>query len=311
MSPLLHRAVGNVRRRAALLVSCALAVLALSAVTASSASAFSWWVGTPTPHELVGTLAINNEAKVHQPFTLKWLGDYEVKCTALSYNKMFLEGPVFMGAQSIIFESCAAKKPKHTTLVGGTIATTQLGGEIRPNGASVEFEFTPVSGPLATFTLERTIKRKHKRPSRQCTLEVSAIGGLGGTLGDATVISNEKTYEFDSQHLMLKQHRSCVTAPAARPAGGPAGGETPQEEVERIKKELEECKKVPPGKTPAECKRVEQEAKKLGKKEHEAGEEKAEETKEEEEGLTEEHGGSVEENKGKGGYSAFEGWGVE
>ena len=289
-----------------MLVSCGLAVLALSAVTASSASAFSWWVGTPTPHELVGTLAINNEAKVHQPFTLKWLGDYEVKCTSLSYNKMFLEGPVFLGAQSIIFESCKAKKPKHTTLVGEKIETTQLGGEIRPNGGSVEFEFTPVSGPLATFTLERTIKRKHKRPSRQCTLEVSAIGGLGGTLGDATVISNEKTYEFDSKNLLLKQHRSCVTAPAARPAG------TPKEEVERIKRELEECKAgASGGKTPAECARVEKEAKKLGKKEHEAGEEEAEETKETEEGLTEEGGGTVEENKGKGGYSAFEGWGVE
>ena len=289
-----------------MLVSCGLAVLALSAITASSASAFSWWVGTPTPHELVGTLAINNEASVHQPFTLKWLGDYEVKCTALSYNNMFLEGPVGLGAQSIIFEKCKAKKPKRTVLVGETIETTQLGGEIRPNGGSVEFEFTPVSGPLTTFTLERTIKRKHKRPSRQCTLEVSAIGGLGGTLGDATVISDEKTYEFDSQHLMLKQHRSCVTAPAAVPAG------TPQEEVERIKKELEECKAgASGGKTPAECKRVEKEAKKLGKKEHEAGEEEAEETKEEEEGVTEEHGGSVEENKGKGTYSAFEGWGVE
>lgn len=306
MSPSLLRAVGNARRRAVLLVSCGLAVLALSAVTASSASAFSWWVGTPTPHELVGTLAINNEAKVHQPFTLKWLGDYEVKCTALSYNKMFLEGPVFMGAQSIIFESCKAKKPKHTVLVGEKIETTQLGGEIRPNGASVEFEFTPVSGPLATFTLERTIKRKHKRPSRQCKLEVSAIGGLGGTLGDATVISDEKTYEFDSKNLLLKQHRSCVTAPAARPAG------TPKEEVERIKKELEECKAgASGGKTPAECARVEKEAKKLGKKEHESGEEEAEEAKEAEEGLTEEGGGTVEENKGKGGYSAFEGWGVE
>jgi hypothetical protein len=306
MSPSLLKAVGNARRRAALLVSCGLAVLALSAVTASSASAFSWWVGTPTPHELVGTLAINNEAKVHQPFTLKWLGDYEVKCTALSYNKMFLEGPVFMGAQSIIFESCKAKKPKHTTLVGEKIETTQLGGEIRPNGASVEFEFTPVSGPLATFTLERTIKRKHKRPSRECKLEVSAIGGLGGTLGDATVISDEKTYEFDSKNLLLKQHRSCVTAPAARPAG------TPKEEVERIKKESEECKAgAAGGKTPAECKRVEKEAKKLGKKEAEAGEEEAEETKEAEEGRTEESGGTVEENKGKGGYSAFEGWGVE
>ncbi len=271
---------GVATARVRLTLAAAVAALALSAVTASSASAFSWWVGTPTPHELVGTLAINNEAKVTQPFTLKWLGDYEVKCTALSYNKMFLEGPVFLGAQSIIFEKCKAKKPKHTVLVGETIETTQLGGEIRPNGASVEFEFTPVSGPLTTFTLERTIKRKHKRPSRQCKLEVSAIGGLGGTLGDATVISNEKTYEFGSQHLMLKQHRSCVTAPAARPAGGPAGeGETPREEVERIKKELEECKKVPPGKTPAECKRVEKEAKKLGKKEHEAGEEEAEETK--------------------------------
>jgi hypothetical protein len=297
---------GVATARVRLILAGAVAALALSAVTASSASAFSWWVGTPTPHELVGKLPINNAATVHQPFTLKWLGDYEVKCTALSYNNMFLEGPVFLGAQSIIFEKCKAKKPKHTVLVGETIETTQLGGEIRPNGASVEFEFTPVSGTLTTFTLERTIKRKHKRPSRQCKLEVSAIGGLGGTLGDATVISNEKTYEFDSQHLMLKQHRSCVTAPAARPAG------TPKEEVERIKKELEECKAgIPPGKTPAECARVEKEAKKLGKKEHEAGEEEAEETKEEEEGLTEEHGGTVEENKGNSSYSATEGWGVE
>jgi len=210
------------RGRVGLVLIGVLSALALSASTASSASAFSWWTGTPSEPKMLAAgakLFINSGGTAHKPFTIKWLHIFEVRCGGVTYNNLFLEGPTFMGAESIAFDECVAKKPKHTTLVGGKITTSALTGEIKPAGSNVEFVFSPVSGPLASFTLERTgIKPKHKRKSahnRQCTYAVSASGALSGTLGDAAKISTEKSFEFASTHLMLKQKRSCKEVPGA------------------------------------------------------------------------------------------------
>src|SRR5271166_1855326 len=110
-------------------------VLAVLAISASSASAFSWWTGNPAEPTMLPTgakLPINSGGTSHSPFTLKWRHAFEVKCGGVTYDGMFLEGPVFLGASSIVFEQCVAKKPKHSTLVGGKIETSQLFGEIKP-----------------------------------------------------------------------------------------------------------------------------------------------------------------------------------
>lgn len=210
------------RRRANTLMLGVISALALSGAVASSASAFSWWTGTPSEPKMLAEgakLPINSGGTAKSPFTIKWRRDFEVRCSGVTYKSLFLEGPVFMGAEGIVFEECVAKKPKHATLVGGKIETSALSGEIRPAGANVEFVFSPVSGNLASFTLKQTgVKPKHKRKKahdRECTYTVSATGSLSGTLGDATKISTEKSFEFASNHLLLSQKRSCVEPPAA------------------------------------------------------------------------------------------------
>ena len=212
-------------RRVALAIAALSAVLVLSAGLASSASAFSWWVGNgmnPPRALLPGEkLAINEAGSVHQPFTLRWLNHrFEVQCKAVKYHGMFLEGEVFLGAESIVWEECSAKKPKHAEVVGGKIETKQVFGEIKPNGSKVEFDFAPIapSTTLATFTMKGTIKHKHSHHAHECTFNVEAEGALSGTLGDATTISTEKTYEFHSTGIKLKSTRSCNTVPAARRA---------------------------------------------------------------------------------------------
>ena len=206
-------------RTARLVVTCILAAFALSAATASSASAFGWWIGSPShPEELTkGTkLLLGTEATVHSPFTLKWLHGYEVKCAGAKYAGLYIEGTVGLGARKISFEECTAKKPKGATVVGGSIETTRLVGEIKPDGSKVEFELKPVGELFASFTLERAItpkvKHKHHREGvrvRNCKIEVSVRGHANGTLGDATTISDEKTFEFDSKALETSQVKTC------------------------------------------------------------------------------------------------------
>ncbi len=290
-----------------LLLPAVLAAVALSAVWASSASAFEWWVGTqaePKPLGAGNKLPINSAGKVKGPFTFKWGHKFEVKCKGVKYNGLFLEGPVFMGAESIAFEECAAKKPKKATLVGGKLETAKLHGEIKP-GAPVKFAFEPAGETLTSFTIEAPKKRPHHRASLLCTYHVSVLGNLSGTLGNAEVISTEKTFEFASTGLVFKGSRSCV--PAARLGATPAG--TPKEEKERILREEAECKARQ--KTPTECKKVFKEAKNLKKFEKEEKEEEEEAKEEGTEEAEEAAGTEGESNKGNTTYSATEGWGVQ
>ena len=238
--------------RARVILASMLAALALSAVMASSASAFSWWVGNPPepPKELAAgaKLPINSGSKVKSAFTLKWLHGYEVKCAGVKYDELFLEGPTFMGAHGIDFEECAIKKPKGSTVVGGAVDTTPLVGEIKPEGSKVGFVFKPAVGTLfASFSLKRAVshkvhKSKRKRVRhRECTINVAVFGQASGTLGNATKISTEKTFEFGSKDLEISQIKRCHKAKAAsvRPAATPA--EEAEEKEAREREEEEEA----------------------------------------------------------------------
>lgn len=220
-------------RRTSLVLCVAAVALTAGALSASSASALQWWVGTPTEfHELEPgeKLTLNPTAKVEKPFTFKWLKKYEVKCSGAKYNGLYLEGTASLGAKVITFEGCAAKKPKHATLVGGKIETSELHGKLEGAAPNVEFNLKPVSGPVAEFEIERTVKPKHHLKhghTRQCTYKVTATGELSGDLGNPEPITTEKTFEFDSTKLLLTQKKNCEEAlsdrkpsrPAARPLG--------------------------------------------------------------------------------------------
>jgi len=333
--------------RARAVLAVAVSLFALSAIIASSASAFSWWVGTPSEPKMLAEgakLPINSGGSVHSPFTLKWLHGYEVKCAGIKYNEMFLEGPVFLGAASIAFEECAVKKPKGGSVVGGQIDTVPLTGEIKPAGSKVEFVFKPVSGTLfAKFELKRAVSQKvHKSKRkrirhRECTIEVSVSGQASGALGDATKISTAKTFDFASTALRVSQTKRCHKTGATSRVGGAGLAGTPAEEreaeekraleeeearelkeeeeleaLEREEAEALECKEHE--KSPEECKVIEGKLKEkqeeLGEVAEEKREEVAEEAAEEAARGEEEEEKPIEGNKGKTGYSAFEGWGV-
>jgi hypothetical protein len=252
--------------RARLILSSVVAAMALSAALASSASAFQWWVGTPgNPMPLVGQLPINASGQMHSPFSLKWLHGYEVKCGGVTYNELFLEGPVSMGAHSIEFEACTVNKPKKprggTKVAGGKIPTDQVTGQIKPAGSKVEFVFVPVGTLLSSFTLtqkgeHKVHKSKHHRVRhRDCTINVSVYGQAGGTLGQAGNITTQKTFEFNSKELKISQVRRCHRAPAtdvsktpatAPRTTAPATATTTHQTIEE-----KECLKA--GHTQAEC----------------------------------------------------------
>lgn len=202
------------RLRSRLLLSGLLAALALG-VTASSAAAFGWWIGKP-PRELkLGErLPINPVAKVTKPFTLEWFEKaYDVSCAAATYNGLYLEGTVFLGATGgISFEKCTVKKPAGTTIAGGDILTAPLRGEIKPAAeGKVEFEFFAEDGAFAQFTLE----------AGECTYPVTILGTASGDLSKATKITTEKSFDFDSTRLSVNQTKECIS-PAS---GGTTGKE--------------------------------------------------------------------------------------
>jgi hypothetical protein len=203
--------------RARLLVSGLLAVLALGAVTASSASAFSWWVGTSSKSsEILGEgveLPFDAAATVKSPFTLKWFKEFEVKCTGATYDEAFLEGRVFLGAAAIDLEACTVVKPAGFSVVGGDIDTSSLFGEITPAGSKVDFSLAPVEGSFASFVLEG---------ESACPLRVVVQGAASGTLSRASKLTDEKSLVFDSSGLSVIQTRECV--------GGPAGASKARKE---------------------------------------------------------------------------------
>jgi hypothetical protein len=125
----------------------------------------------------------------------------------------------------------------------------------------VEFDLKPVGELFASFTLEQTIspkvKHKHKRKParfRRCKIDVSVRGQASGDLGDATKISNEKSFEFDSKDLQTSQVKSCKRALNGDAAvrddsvGGPSGArpaltqeeEEKEEEARELKEQEEE-----------------------------------------------------------------------
>ncbi len=219
---------GGTLARAKLISAGVLTALTLSAAMASSASAFSWWIGSPSHPEMLEEgkkLLLGTESNVKTPFTLKWLHGYEVRCAGAKYAGLYIEGPVLLGARKITFEECTAKKPKGAVVAGGTIETNRLEGEIKPAGAKVEFDLKPVGVLFASFDLERvltpTVRHKHHRVgvrTRRCEIEVSVQGQASGDLGDATTISSEKTFEFNSKGLETSQVKSCRRVPTGTAA---------------------------------------------------------------------------------------------
>jgi len=206
-----------------------LVVLALSAVTTSSASAFSWWVGTtPKSSEILAEgvkLPLVPAATVKSPFTLKWFKEFQVKCAAAKYNEAFLEGRVFLGAAGIIFETCTVAKPAGFSVQGGKIETRSLFGEIKPVGAKVEFnlvgeenEETGEKGPVASFGLEGPTA---------CPLLVTVGGVASGLISNPSKLSNVKSFLFNSTGLSVVQVKNCGGAPVAA-----KGKKHPKEEGE-------------------------------------------------------------------------------
>ncbi len=198
--------------RLKLAVAGGLAAMALGAFAAPSASAFSWWVGSnPKTSEILGEgvkVTFSNTATVKSPFTFKVLGEYEIKCAAAKYSGLYIEGLVFLGAASIAFESCTMAKPAGFTLAGGQIITGGLRGEIKPNGAKVEFGLASSGGPIAVFQIEST--------ELECPVLVSLGGTLGGLLSNPSKLSKEKSFVFHSTALTFAANRNCGAAPISK-----------------------------------------------------------------------------------------------
>jgi hypothetical protein len=187
-----------------MLLSVLLGALALGALTASSASAFSWWVGsTAKSSEELGEgtkLVFSPAANVKSPFTLKWFKAYEVRCAAATYDELFIEGRLGLGAGGVHFESCTVTKPAGYKVLGGDINTSALSGEITPVGSKVAFTLAPSEGPFASFVLQG---------EGSCTFGVEVVGSASGTLTAASKLQKEKFLKFDSPALGVSQTKNC------------------------------------------------------------------------------------------------------
>jgi hypothetical protein len=187
-----------------LILSSVLAVVALSAVVATSASAFSWWVGptSKSSEELPegSKLVFNAASTVTSPFTLKWFKAYEVRCAAATFNELFILGRVGLGAEGIDFESCTVAKPAGYKVIGGQITTSQLTGEIKPVGSKVEFSLKPTLPDFAVFELEGELG---------CLYQVSVLGTATGDLSAPSKLAKQKTLQFKSKGLSVLQIKNC------------------------------------------------------------------------------------------------------
>ncbi len=202
-------------RKARLIVSSVLAVMALGALAASSASAFSWWVGSSSKssEELPtgSKLTFNAASTVKSPFRLKWFKAFEVSCTAATFNELFIEGRLGLGAEGIAFESCTVAKPAGFKVAGGTIDTSALRGEIAPVGAKVEFTLGPVGPDFAVFELE----------GQGCLYPVAVTGTASGDLAAASKLAKQKSLQFKSTELKVDQTKACGTDSRAKGKKGP------------------------------------------------------------------------------------------
>jgi hypothetical protein len=182
--------------RIKLIVISSVAALALSATAASSASAFAWWIETEKGKEILlkGKAPFNGTANVTKPVSFTWNKEFTVSCRKVKYDEGFIEGPVALGASSIVLEECAATSPANCNLTNRTIETTALTGEIRQTKAvtsEVEFEFKPKSGTLLTsVTLEGS------GCSRR---EVQFRGAAVGELTKPKELTKEKSFDFESK----------------------------------------------------------------------------------------------------------------
>ena len=193
--------------RTRLMFSSVLAVLALGAVTASSASAFSWWIETKGGGEEVLKAGVkepfNEAANVSAPFILKWKKEFEVSCEGAKYKEAFLEGTVGLGASSIVFEICKVAKPANCEVVGGKLETAALVGGIKPVGTAVEFVFEPKAGATSTFV-------KFTLQGVGCAKkEVVVKGRAKGELTNPKELTKEKLFVFQNKEggLMIEEHQ--------------------------------------------------------------------------------------------------------
>lgn len=195
--------------RTRLIIFSMLAMLAIGAVTASSASAFAWWIETGEGKEEILKAGVkepfNNAAVVAAPFKLKWKKEFEVSCEAASYQEAFLEGTVKLGAKSIAFAKCKVIKPAGCQIKGEEIKTTPLRGEIKLVGTAVEFVLEPVTGTLvAKFEIEA---------AGECAKKIVEITGKAkGEIPNAKELTKEKFFLFQNKPESLEIEKTTPEA---------------------------------------------------------------------------------------------------
>lgn len=136
-----------------ILLGC-LAVLALSGATASSASAFAWWVENSKGEEVLLGKGVKQEfnklGAVHENVVLKW-GSLAVECGKIEYEKGFIEGSAILGAKSFELKSC---KVNNIDCTLEELKTGEVTGEVILVGKTAGLVIKPQSGTmLGKFTL--------------------------------------------------------------------------------------------------------------------------------------------------------------
>jgi hypothetical protein len=178
------------------------ATLAFGAVTASSASAFAWWIETKEGEEILKAGVkepFNNAAAVAVPFRLKWKKEkeFEVSCETASYQEAFLEGTAKLGAKSITFAKCKVVKPSGCKIKNEELKTAPLKGEIKPVGTAVEFVLEPVAGGLfVKFEIEA---------AGECAKTIVEVTGKAkGEIPNAKELTKEKFFLFQNKEGSLE-----------------------------------------------------------------------------------------------------------
>jgi hypothetical protein len=189
--------------RMRLILVSLLAVSALSAVTAASASAFSWWIETEKGGEEVLKEKVkevfNPEATVHKALKIKFAEGRELVCEKARYEEGFIEGLVKLGAKAFKFEDCTVPKIPGCEIEGKEIKTSQLAGEIKQNGSAVEFALKATSGAFAKFKLLGI-----------CAATVEVTGTAQGEITNPKALTKEKSFLFQTKEggLEVKEGES-------------------------------------------------------------------------------------------------------
>lgn len=176
-----------------LVMSILLAVVGLTGATASSASAFGWWVENEAHEEVLLNAGekqpFNEVGEVVKPFVIKWNKEFEITCSGVAFAGGFIEGTVKLGMESLKLKKCAVTKPLTLcTLVSEEINTSALLGEIRKNKSNiVEFTFVPKTN-LGVFTLTGALCAEAGKKVLK--------GSLKGELPEAEKLSTKKDFVF-------------------------------------------------------------------------------------------------------------------